>query len=1049
MSEPIPSKGTILLVDDHPSKLEALTALVIERGHRVRSTVSGELALQTARTLSPDLILLGIHAADMDTYETCRRLKADDTTCGIPVLFVEPQDKARAFAAGGADCVTLPVQKAEVLARVATHLELREMREKFETKDTRQNEFLTTILESLTHPFYVVDAHDYTIQLANPAAQMHSLLGQATCYALTHGRTSPCKTASHPCPLEEIKRTKKPVTVEHVHFDRDGNSRNVEVHGYPLFDSEGNVVQIIEYTLDITQRRQAEAALRENEENWRSLTEYSPDHIMLLDREANILFINHTLPELSKVQVLDTSFYDYALPEYRGVAQACFEGVLETGQPDRFESVYVDAQGHRQVFESHVGPVMRSGRVWGLVVRSTEITASRQAQEALQTLTHDMGERVKELNCLYGVSRLAGSQGITLKEIFQGAVELIPPSWLHPEVTSARITLEGQEFKTKHFRETEWRQASDIVVHGERAGTLEVCLLEERSPRDEGPFLKEERYLIDAIAERLGRIIERTRALEALRESEARWRSLTENSPDHVLLLDADLCIEFANYASPGLTAEELIGTPLYSYVPEAQQSEIRGILEKVLRTGEPTSYETDYGTPDGSTIYYESRVVPRTLGEETVGLALNARDISEHRQTEAALRYVKEAAEAARREEQERRKDAERRRQIAESLADVLAALNSNQPLKQILEYIALQARKLLGNKAVAIYRLTGEAGTLALQAAQGLPTECALGEEGHEGRGALQRAVALRQPVAVPHLSAAPPDLAPEADGLAVADPCAGLCQALLAVPIAVGDEVYGAILLHYAEPQTFSDEEVELAGVFGNQVALAIENARLREQVEQTATIAERGRLARDLHDSVTQALFSATLVAEVLPQVWRRDPEEALEGVEELRYLTRSALAEMRTMLLELRPTALLETRLEDLLRQLTEAVTSRAQLQVVLNLDPVPTLTPDVHLTFYRVAQEALHNTVKHAEASQVTVSLRTAPPGTLQQGGDWQGQVILQVSDDGRGCDPARTGPDQMGLRIMRERAEAAGAMLDVESQPGQGTQVTLVWMST
>jgi PAS domain S-box-containing protein len=1136
----------------------------------------------------------------MDGYEVCARLKADKGTGVIPVILAGVAGEARhkAFAAGGADYVTTPYVKEEVLTRVGAPLALKALQEaeaagrdlvenlsdviytadgegvltyvspaiepflgytpsemigrhfgeffqqeelslltenfqrilaghstaneyrtatksgevrwmrtssqpafegdrmvgvqgvltditerkEAEEQSRAQNEFLTSVLESLTHPFYVVDAHDYTIQIANSAARLGSPPGGTTCYALTHGRSSPCGTADHPCPVEEIRRTKKPVSVEHVHYDADGRLRNVEVHGYPLFDAEGNVFRIIEYTLDITERKQAEEgqrkalaealqathALRESEENWRSLTEYSPDHIMLLDREANILFINRTLPELSREQVLDTSFYDYALEESREATQACFERVLRTGQPDRFESVYEDAGGHRTTFESHVGPVMRSGEVWGLVVRSTDITEFKQAQEALGQLAHELGERVKELNCLYGISRLAGIQGITLGEILQGTIDLIPPAWLHPEVTSARVVLEGQEFKTENFEETRWRQASDLVVHGERVGTLEVCLLEEKQEHDEGPFLKEERPLIDAIAERLGRITERMRAEEgqrqalaealqatqALRQSEQQYRQLLDALQEGIWVIDQDAMTTLVNPRMAemlGYTVEEMQGRHLYSFMDE------RGvkITERNLKRREEgikEQHDFEFMRKDGSRIYTLLETAPLFDDDGNyVGGIAGIQDITHRRRAEQALREAKEAAEAARREEQDRRQEADRRRQIAESLADVLAALNTNQPLSSVLDYIAAQARQLLDNQAVAVYRLQGADGRLALQGARGLPASCVTGTDQPPGLGALGQAIASRQPVVVPDLAAAAAEedrLAPQGQRPAVFGSRDEWCQALLAVPIVVKDEVYGGLLLYYAEPQPLSGEEVELAAVFSDQVALAIENARLREQVERAATTAERSRLARDLHDSVTQALFSASLVAEVLPQVWRRDPDEGQEGLEELRHLTRSALAEMRTLLLELRPSALVETKLGDLLQQLTEAITSRAQLEVRLDVAPAPTLPPDVHVTFYRVAQEALHNAVKYAEASRMVVSLRASPPFSPRQAGEWRGQVILHVSDDGRGFDPGLSEPDQLGLAIMRERAEAVGAMLDVESQPGQGTQITLAWQN-
>jgi signal transduction histidine kinase len=367
------------------------------------------------------------------------------------------------------------------------------------------------------------------------------------------------------------------------------------------------------------------------------------------------------------------------------------------------------------------------------------------------------------------------------------------------------------------------------------------------------------------------------------------------------------------------------------------------------------------------------------------------------------------------------------------------------------VLDSIASQAGRLLSNQAVAIYRQHGEAGTWVMEAAHGLPDDFPDCGDLPPVQEALDQAVASRQPVAVPNIASFQVReghlLMNSGNGVST-ETGPAQCRALLAVPIVAKDEVYGGIVLYYTKPHSFTGDEVDLAAVFSDQVALAIENAGLREQVQQAAVIAERSRLARDLHDSVTQALFSATLVAEVLPQVWRRDPEEALQGVEELRDLTRSALAEMRTMLLELRPTALLETKLDDLLQQLTAAITSRAQLRVALDLEPVPALPPEVHVTFYRVAQEALHNAVKHAGGSQVTVSLRASPPVTPQGAGQWRGQVILQVSDDGQGYDPGHVAPGQLGVAIMRERAEAAGAVLTLEGQPGQGTQVTLVWQA-
>jgi len=206
-------------------------------------------------------------------------------------------------------------------------------------------------------------------------------------------------------------------------------------------------------------------------------------------------------------------------------------------------------------------------------------------------------------------------------------------------------------------------------------------------------------------------------------------------------------------------------------------------------------------------------------------------------------------------------------------------------------------------------------------------------------------------------------------------------------------------------------------------------------LAQQVREKAVAAERNRLARDLHDAVTQTLFSASLIAEVLPRIWERDRDEGQRRLEELRELNRGALAEMRTLLLELRPSALVEAELADLLRQLAESITGRARVPVTLDVEGACDLPAEVKVALYRIGQEALNNVAKHAGASQATVSLRCQP-----------GRVSLHVRDDGRGFDPASLPLESLGLGIMRERAEAIGAKLTIESAVEQGTRVRVVW---
>ncbi len=148
-----------------------------------------------------------------------------------------------------------------------------------------------------------------------------------------------------------------------------------------------------------------------------------------------------------------------------------------------------------------------------------DITASKLAEQVQQKLAHDLGERIKELNCLYGLSRLVETPDITLDQIFQGMVEMIPAGWQFPESTCARLVFENKEFTTDGFRVTPWRQCAEIEVRGKRSGSVEVYYQCEMPESDEGPFLREERDLLDAITERLGRIVDRRRAEDALHKA--------------------------------------------------------------------------------------------------------------------------------------------------------------------------------------------------------------------------------------------------------------------------------------------------------------------------------------------------------------------------------------------------------------------------------------------------------------------------------------------------------------------------------------------------
>lgn len=205
--------------------------------------------------------------------------------------------------------------------------------------------------------------------------------------------------------------------------------------------------------------------------------------------------------------------------------------------------------------------------------------------------------------------------------------------------------------------------------------------------------------------------------------------------------------------------------------------------------------------------------------------------------------------------------------------------------------------------------------------------------------------------------------------------------------------------------------------------------------RKAAEQQAMVDERMRLARELHDSATQTATALAIQTRTLAKGWGANPAQDWRQIEELQELTDILLSELRTLLLEMRPLELTRVALPDLLAQLVSSVRGRTAAAVELTADPLPALPAEVQLAFYRVAQEALNNLVKHARAQMVRVWL-------LKKAG----QIVLTVADDGIGFDLEAVPGGHLGLRGMRERAASIGAAWAVRSAPGQGTEVVLAW---
>jgi PAS domain S-box-containing protein len=295
------SKYNILIVDDVPENFQMISGILYQQKINISIAQSGKEALKAVVHRPPDLILLDIIMPEMDGFEVCKHIKKNPDTKDIPIIFLtvrtQADDIIKGFELGAVDYITKPFHSVELLSRVLTHLELKRSRDLLATENQQRKVLLESAIEALTHPFYVIDAHDYTVKIANSTSKVGDAIGRITCYALMHHCSAPCQDLECPCPLEEVKRRRKPVLVKYMHFDQEGHVRHVEVHGYPMFDEEGNVAQVIEYALDITERRLAEKAVQKSEQQYRFLVENVTDGIGVIQK-GKLVFVNEALASM-------------------------------------------------------------------------------------------------------------------------------------------------------------------------------------------------------------------------------------------------------------------------------------------------------------------------------------------------------------------------------------------------------------------------------------------------------------------------------------------------------------------------------------------------------------------------------------------------------------------------------------------------------------------------------------------------------------------------------------------------------------------------------
>ncbi|MBS1252257.1 MAG: Signal transduction histidine-protein kinase/phosphatase DegS [Anaerolineales bacterium] len=551
--------------------------------------------------------------------------------------------------------------------------------------------------------------------------------------------------------------------------------------------------------------------------------------------------------------------------------------------------------------------------------------------------------------------------------------------------------------------------ARTIIKHGHGWTDELTCLTKygERVPSEISASVVEVNGQTSMIA-LVRDITERKRAEAALRASEQRFRNLVEQAADAFFVIGEHgqfIDVNKRACESLGYTRDELLDMSIFGISIHSELENIDAIWDQ-LEPDTPAMSEGVHRRKDGKTFPVEVRVGLIELEEDDRCLFALARDITERKEAEKRIRR-----EAAR----------------ADALARVAARLNTKLELDAVLKAVCEETANALDVSAVSVLLCNEGGSVLMLAATWGLPssyraeyvpTPRSFYESFAEQQGPL---------IVVPDLQAVR-DL-PNAELYARHD-----IHSVAATSMIRDNQLIGTLNVYtVGVHRTFSaDERVLLTGL-ADQVAQAIENARLYEQAQQLAVMAERNRLARELHDSVTHGLYGVTMYAEASARLLNKGHSElAVEHLQEIRGTAQEALQEMRLLIFELRPPVLERAGLVVALQTRLEAVEERAGIEAKFSVEGDVALPAEIEAGLYRIAQEALNNALKHSQLDRVRLHLQLSEPA-----------IALEIEDNGIGFDvaAAKVGGG-MGLRNMTERAAEMGGDLTIDSRPGEGTHV-------
>ncbi len=866
--------------------------------------------------------------------------------------------------------------------------------------DISSNErLLSRVLENMPVGVFILDKNGKVLSL-NPAAQK---IWEGAKYVNKEGYNvykgwfpdTGKEIESHEWGAAVALNENRPVLNQEAEIEGFNGTRKTILNScIPLHGANQNIVGLISIIVDITERKKAELAIKESEVKYRYLFNNNPAFVIIWDLQTlKVKEVNDIVVAkygYSKEEWIDMSVLRYRPVEDHEKIKAFAQSMLmEENRPmTQMAWKHIKKNGEEMHMEISSHKIIYNDRPCILSL-GTDITERKKAEEELLKKNHDIGERVKELNCLYRMSELSNNPRMTMHDILQDCVDVIPPSYQYPEITCARIEFEGNIFESADFMETGWKQEQNIMSKDAVIGNVQVYYKEKMPDEKEGPFLAEERFLINSIADLLGSSAERRRAEEKLRISAERYKSIITVSntgaweynmdsgflwcsPEYFTMLGR----RKEDYDFSGITNLEETWVSLLH--PE-DRDRASNNFENYLMNGSVGMYESYFRMKhkNGNWIWIWSR--GQTLRDSngiptniTIGTHI---DITEQKKAEQQISLEKLLSDS-----------------IINSLPGIFYMRDKDGHLvrwNKNTELFFGPDKKKAGTLNTLDFVDDSQKG-LVIKSHQ---------ESNQKGVSEIIVSLKNKEGKSIPHF----------------------FTSRKLNFE---GDEFVIAIGIDISERIEAENKLIERA----------LEIQKLSAHLEH-AQEEERTRIAREIHDELGQQLTGLKMDAFIVAKNIEANKTKAIEKVNEMVSLIDFTIKTVRRISSDLRPGVLDDLGLMSALEWQGEEFEKRSGVKLVFQSD-LPDLNPDRNLStgVFRVYQEILTNIMRHAKATLVETKLDVV-----------DNNIILEVKDNGQGFDPEEVkNKGSLGLVGMKERVLLFNGELTIDSKKNFGTVVNL-----